>query len=119
MTTKEILEKYFPAIHSGGWESYIADDITFINSNFDNIKQGKSAYVQAAGNFFTDTIAVEVRDYIAEDNRVCAQARYTLRSPSGKQGVCDVVEIWKSDGEKLTYCAIFFDTKAFVNFKSS
>jgi hypothetical protein len=37
MTTKETIEKYFDATHKGAWQSFIAEDFVFVNSNLDNI----------------------------------------------------------------------------------
>ena len=51
-STDETVRKYFAAIHGGGWESLIAEDFVFINSNFDNVARGKAAYVTGAGRFF-------------------------------------------------------------------
>ncbi|MCL4507241.1 MAG: nuclear transport factor 2 family protein [Chloroflexi bacterium] len=116
MTTKELIEKYFAAIHTGGWETYVADDFIFISSNLDKIARGKAAYVDGAGRFFSATTSVEMRQMIIEGDKVCVLARYQLRSPKGNTGVCDVAEILTVKGAKLASSAIFFDTKAFADF---
>lgn len=114
--TKDILKNYFDSIHKGGWESYISDDFVFINSNFDKIAHGKSAYLEAAGRFFSVTTSVEIRRLIIDGNSACAVARYQLRSPKGNKGVCDVAEILTVMNGKLNSSAIFFDTAAFQAF---
>jgi len=116
MTTKETIEKYFASIHRGSWESYIADDFEFINSNIDNIVRGKAAYVEAAKRFFRATTAVEIKRMVIEGDNVAVIARYQLRSPSGKTGVCDVAEMLTTQNGQITSSAIFFDTKAFAEF---
>ncbi|MCL4352945.1 nuclear transport factor 2 family protein [Patescibacteria group bacterium] len=116
MATKETIEKYFAAIHKGGWEDYIADDFVFINSNLDNIAYGKKAYVDGAGRFFRVTTSVEIRQMIVEGAKACVLARYQLRSPKGNIGASDVAEILTVKGDKLSSSAIFFDTKAFEDF---
>lgn len=118
MSTKEILEKYFAAIHGGGWESYIADEFTFISSNLDKVAHGKAAYVEGAGRFFRLTTSVKVKELIVDGNAACALARYHLRSPKGNVGVCDVAEILTVSGGKIDSSKIFFDTKAFQDFVS-
>ncbi len=116
MTTRETIERYFASIPHGGWEAFIADNFTFINSNFDNIVQGRAAYIEAAGRFFRGTTSVEIRRMITENDQACVLARYGLRSPKGKTGVCDVAEILTVKGDKINSSAIFFDTAALANF---
>jgi len=116
MTTKEIIEKYFDSIHRGEWESYIADDFVFINSNLDKVVNGKLEYVEAGGRFFRATTSVELKQIIVEDDKVAVIARYQLLSPKGNTGVCDVAEILTVKDGKITSSAIFFDTKAFAEF---
>ncbi len=116
MTTKETLQKYFDAIHKGGWESYIADDFVFVNSNLDNAVRGKSAYIEGAGRFFRATTSVEIRRLIIEKDTACVVARYHIRSPKGLTGVCDVAEILTVEKDKIDSSAIFFDTKVLAEF---
>jgi len=116
MSTVEIIRSYFDAIHKGGWESYIADDFTFINSNLDKVARGKAAYVEGAGRFFRLTTSVELRQFIVDGNAACALARYQMRSPKGNPGICDVAEILTVNDDKIESSKIFFDTKAFQDF---
>ena len=116
MPTKEFIEKYFDAIHKGGWESYISDDVVFMNSNLDKAARGKAAYLEAAGRFFKTTTAVEIRQMLVENEKVAVIARYRIRSPKGSVGVCDVAEFLAVKGEKLISSAIFFDTKSLTEF---
>jgi len=56
MSTKEIVRSYFAAIHKGGWESYIADDFTFVSSNLDKVARGKAPYIEGAGFLPADDV---------------------------------------------------------------
>ncbi len=116
MGNQDAIENYFTAIHNGGWETYIADDFTFINSNLDKALHGKPAYVEAAARFFKATTSVTIRRLIIEGDNACVLARYQLRSPKGNTGTCDVAEILTVKDGKLSSSAIFFDTKAFQDF---
>ncbi|MGH9528692.1 MAG: nuclear transport factor 2 family protein [Terriglobales bacterium] len=116
VSTKETIQKYFEAIHKGGWESYVADDFVFVNSNFDQVARSKTAYVEGARRFFRATTAAEIKQLIVEGNTACAAVRYRLRSPKGNTGVCDVAEILAVKDGKITSSSIFFDTKAFQDF---
>ena len=118
MSPNEIIQKYFASIHSGDWQSFIADEFSFINSNLDKVVFGKAAYIEAAGRFFRATTSVEIRDMIIDGDRAAIIARYQLRSPKGNTGLCDVVEIITVKGDKLTSSAIFFDTKTLADFMS-
>jgi ketosteroid isomerase-like protein len=116
MQTKELIETYLEAIHKGGWEDFVADNFTFINNNIDNVASGKEAYLQGAGQFFRGTTSVEVHRMLINGENVALMARYQLRSPKGREGVCDVAEFITVKDGKLTSSAIFFDTKAFIEF---
>jgi ketosteroid isomerase-like protein len=116
MPIKGIIEKYFDAIHKGGWESYISDDVVFMNSSLDKAALGKTAYLEAAGRFFKNTTSVEIRQMLIENEKVAVIARYHIRSPKGSAGVCDVAEFLTVKGDKLMSSAIFFDTKALAEF---
>lgn len=116
MSTKEFLLAYFEAIHKGGWQDLVADDFVFVNSNLDRVGHGKAAYLDGAGRFFRSTTAVEVRSLLIDGDRAAVLARYSIRSPRGHVGVCDVAEFLTTDGKNLTSSAIFFDTKALADF---
>ena len=116
MSTKEIIQNYFAAIHKGGWESYVADDMVFVNSSLDKVALGKAAYLEGAGRFFKMTTTVDIRQMLIENEKVAVIARYHVRSPKGSEGVCDVAEFLTVKGEKLISSAIFFDTKALAEF---
>jgi hypothetical protein len=119
MATQDTLQKYFKAIHGGGWEDYVAEDFTFINSNLDNVLHGKQAYVEGAGRFFRGTTDAEIKQLFIEGNRAAVLARYTLRSPKGNVGHCDVAEFLVFENDKLTESTIIFDLKAFNEFMQS
>lgn len=116
MNTEELIENYFKAIHQGGWESYIADDFTFVNLNLDRVAHGKQAYLEGAGKFFKTTTDVEVREMVDKGDKIAVIARYTTRNPKGDIGVCDVAEFLTVDKNKLTSSAIFFDSKSLFEF---
>lgn len=113
---KELIQNYFAAIHKGGWESYIADDFTFANSNLDKVVHGKPMYVEGAGRFFKATTSVDIKKLLIDGDAVCVIARYALRSPKGKTGICDVAETLTVKDNKINSSTIFFDTKAFEEF---
>jgi len=116
MDTEELIKNYFDAIHQGGWESYIADEFTFVNLNLDRVAYGKQAYLEGAGKFFATTTDVDVREMIDKGDKVAVIARYTTRNPKGRTGVCDVAEFLTIEGDKLTASSIFFDSKALFEF---
>ena len=81
METKETIEKYFAAIHGGGWENYIVEDFIYANSFLDRVLNGKTAYVEAASRFFSSTTSVELKHIIVEGDRRRSRA-YPYNSPS-------------------------------------
>jgi ketosteroid isomerase-like protein len=113
MTTEQTLDKYFQAIHKGGWQEYVADDFTFVVNSFDRTMHGKDEYLRGAGNFFQATTAVDIRQKMIDGDQVALIARYDVRSPKGTTGTCDVAEFLTFNDGKLTASSIFFDTKAF------
>lgn len=109
---RDTIERYFVAIHSGGWESYISDDFIFVNGNFDRTEHGRSAYVEGAGRFFRTSTGVRIRDLVIDGEKAAVLARYDIRSPKGTTGTCDVAELLTVRSGKLHSSAIFFDTAA-------
>ncbi len=116
MKAQETIQKYFAAIHAGGWEEYVADDFVFTNNNLDNVLKGKQAYLEGAGRFFRGTIAVEIKQLFVDDDKAAVLARYTLRSPKGNTGYCDVAEFLSLKNGKLVASTIIFDLKALTEF---
>lgn len=116
MTTQETLERYFAAIHTGGWEAFVAEEFTFINNSLDRAAHGKAAYLEGAGRFFRSSTEVELRQVLIDGNCAAVLARYHLRSPQGSTGTCDVAEFLTFSGGALTASAIFFDTRALTEF---
>jgi ketosteroid isomerase-like protein len=116
MKTKETIDRYFEALHKGGWEAYVGEDFVFINSNLDKVARGKAAYLEGAGRFFKTTTGVRINRMVIDGDHVALIARYDLRSPKGATGVCDVAEFLTVKDGKLASSAIFFDTKAFAEF---
>lgn len=119
MTTRETIQRYFDAIHAGGWESFIADDFVFVNSNLDRAAHGRAAYVEGAGRFFRATTKVEVKKLIVDGNDASVIARYQVRSPRGTTSLCDVAEVLSVRDGKIASNAIFFDTAAFREFMAA
>lgn len=112
------VEKYFQSIHGGGWEDFVADDIVFIRNNLENRLDGKEAYLKGAGTFYRTSKSVEIKQLFVDGDKASVLARYYIQSPDGRESTCDVAEFLKFDDEKLTYSAIFFDTKSLANFMS-
>lgn len=115
-STKQTIEKYFKAIHEGGWESFIAEDFEFVTNKLEKVLHGKAAYVEDAGGFFQSTTAVDINRMLINGESAAVLARYSVRSPGGDSGVCDVAEFITVKNAKLTSSAIFFDTKPIDDF---
>jgi len=115
-TTKDTVQSYFQAINDGGWESYIADDVTLaIFSSAKEIK-GKAAYVAATKRFFQVAKSVELLQLIVDGEKACALVRYKLQGPSGKESATDIAEVMSLASGKIKSNTIFFDTTSFSNF---
>lgn len=116
VTTQETLERYFAAIHTGGWEAFVAEEFTFINNSLDRVAHGKAAYLDGAGRFFRSSTSVDLRQVLIDGDRAAVLARYHLRSPQGSTGACDVAEFLTFADGMLTSSAIFFDARALTEF---
>jgi hypothetical protein len=119
MITEATIHTYFNSIHGGGWEDFVSDDIIFIRNNLDNKTVGRDAYLQGAGAFFKNTTAVAVQQLFIKGDDAAVLAHYTISSPHGKVGYCDVAEFLTFKNEKLTKSAIFFDMKMLGEFMVS
>lgn len=117
-STKQTIEKYFKAIHEGGWESFIAEDFVFVTNKLEKVLHGKTGYVENAGDFFQVTTAVDIKRMLIDGESAAVLARYSVSSPGGESGVCDVAEFITVEDAMLTSSAIFFDTKPINDFLS-
>jgi len=113
---QNIVEKYFQSIHAGNWQDYVADDIVFIRNNLENKLVGKEAYLKGAGTFFATTTNVEIKQLFIQDDKASVLAHYAIHSADGRESTCDVAEFLQFTDGKLSYSAIFFDTKALSEF---
>ncbi len=118
METRETIEKYFVAIHAGGWEGFIAEDFIYANSFLDRVLKGKAAYVEAGSRFFSSTTSVELKQAIIEGDKVAVVARYMVKSLQGKTQEFDVAEFLTVKNGMLTSSAIFFDSMGLADFLS-
>ena len=115
MSTRDTVERYFGALkQKQGWESFLADDLTF-TSLISPVKQvhGKAAYLEATKRFYGSIETVELRKLIVEGENACAVTHYRLRSPQGSPFEADVAEILTVKGEKIRGFDICFDSAAF------
>lgn len=63
MSTEKTIRDYFAAIHRGGWQDFLAEDMTYgFNSALQDL--GKEDYLNGAGNFLAMTIDVDVKHLV-------------------------------------------------------
>lgn len=113
---QDTLQSYFESIHNGGWQDFVDDDIVFMVNSLDNKVIGKEGYLKGAGTFFRTTTAVDLRQFFVDGDKVSVLARYSVKSPDGRQSFCDVAEFLEFKNQKIVSSAIFFDTKMLSDF---
>jgi ketosteroid isomerase-like protein len=114
MSTRNVIETYFNQLKTGkGWESQLADDVTF-TSFTSPIKQiaGKQAYIEATKRFYSTIQSFELRTLIVDGAHACALTRYQLKAPAGVFQ-SDVAEIYTVRDAKIASFGIYFDTAPF------
>jgi len=114
MSTRNVIETYFNQLKTGkGWESQLADDVTF-TSFTSPIKQiaGKQAYIEATKRFYSTIQSFELRTLIVDGAHACALTRYQLKGPAGVFQ-SDVAEIYTVRDAKIASFGIYFDTAPF------
>lgn len=112
LSAGETVHRYLDAIKAQrAFDSLIADNATFI-SYTSPVKQlsGKSGYLQATQRFYSKVASLELRDLIAEGERVCATVRYEVRGADGKTFTSDVAEVYTVHLGQIQSLAIYFDT---------
>jgi ketosteroid isomerase-like protein len=116
MNTRETIERYFDQLkHKSGWESLLADDVTFTSFTIPNKRvEGKTAYVQATKRFYSTIVRFEVRDLMVDGDRACALTHYDLQPPNGGPAFqSDVAEIFSVNDGKIASLGIYFDSAPF------
>jgi len=114
MSTRSVIETYFKQLKTGkGWESQLADDVTF-TSFTTPVKQiaGKQAYIEATKRFYATIQSFELRALIVDGAQGCALTRYQLKGPAGVFQ-SDVAEVYGIRDAKIAALGIYFDTAPF------
>ena len=114
-TPREIIQEYYDLIsQKGDWQSLIADKITF--TSVGKITYTKDAYVEATTRFLQVVTSLKINEFIVEDNKACITVEYSLQSPKGNTGSCEVAEVLMVRDGKIYSSCIFFDTASFRSF---
>ena len=115
MTTKDTIQSYFNRLQQkSGWETFLADEMTF--TNFASpIKRtaGRDAYLEATKRFFSMITSVEIKGLIVDGDRACALTRYELKPPAGPAFDSNVAEVFEVLDGKITSLEIYFDSAPF------
>jgi len=115
MTTKETIESYFSSLkQKTGWDSFLADDMTF-ESFTSPIKRltGREKYLEATRRFYSMIGSMEVREMFVDGEKACALTHYELRPPQGTAFESDVAEVFTVRNGKIDSFAIYFDSAPF------
>lgn len=114
-TTKEIIERYYNEINEkGDWQSLISEDITFTSTG--KITYTKNEYVEATTRFLQAVKHLKINEFIVEEDKACITVEYSIQSPSGSTGTCEVAEVLMVKDNKINSSCIFFDTAFYKSF---
>ena len=81
MSTEKTIRDYFAAIHRGGWQDFLAEDMTYgFNSALQDL--GKEDYLNGAGNFLAMTIDVDVKHLVIDGDQAAVISDYFVKTPS-------------------------------------
>ncbi len=110
--TIDILQNYYERLQQQrGWESFLADDMVFLNNG--KKFEGKSNYLEVTRRFFSTVQSLEVEQLITDGDMASSVVRYTLKSPQGKVFTSYVAEFFKVKFGKFEWFAIYFDSAPF------
>lgn len=115
MTTRETIEGYLHSLkHHQGWDSFLADAVTF-TSHATPIKRltGRDAVLEGTRGFYAMIEHVEVKQILVDGEAACALTRYTLQPPRGPAFESHVAEVFAVKDGKITSFDIYFDTAPF------
>lgn len=113
--TRKTVQGYFDALAKrDGWESFLAEGMTF--TSFTSPRKeahGKEAYLAATRRFYGSIASFVLRDLVVDGKRVCAFTRYELRGPNGATFESDVAELFTVSDGKIDSFGIYFDSAPF------
>lgn len=113
MSTEKTIRDYFAAIHRGGWQDFLAEDMTYgFNSALQDL--GKEDYLNGAGNFLAMTIDVDVKHLVIDGDQAAVISDYFVKTPAGATAIFEVPEFLTIHNGNLTGISIFFDSAAFT-----
>ena len=115
MATRDVVEGYLGCLKQGkGWESFLADAMTFTSFTTPPRRvEGKAAYLEATRRFYSMVKAVEVKGVLVEGDEACALTHYELQPPHGAPFTSDVAEIFGVREGKIESFDIYFDSAPF------
>jgi ketosteroid isomerase-like protein len=115
MTTRTIIDDYFRRLkQKGDWSACLADDMTFTSFTSPNKRvEGRPAYLEATGRFYSTIAAVDVKEILVDGNRACALTHYDLRAPGLPAFSTDVAEVFQVRDGKIVAFDIYFDSAPF------
>jgi ketosteroid isomerase-like protein len=107
------IEQYFEKLSAKrGWESMLADDMSFTSFAVPNRHvKGKEVFLQATSRFYGMIRSLELRQLLVDGDRVVALTRYQLQPPGGAAAfTSDVAEIFLVRDGRIATFDIYFDT---------
>ena len=113
MSTEKTIRDYFAAIHRGGWQDFLAEDMTY-GFNRALPDPDKEYSLTGPGKFLTITIDVDVKHLVIDGDQAAVISDYFVKTPAGATAIFEVPEFLTVRNGKLTGISIFFDSAAFT-----
>ncbi len=118
MSPKELLQIYYNSLKQKDdrWKEMYSESAVFKDSSETLKARGKPEIIQSFTTFLKSVSEVNVKEWIAEDDHVCAIVGYEFINPKGERMIQDVAEVWRVEGDQLAELIVYFDLMAYRSF---
>ena len=115
MTQKalDVWQQYTHSLAENGvdWQELLANHVRFTGPLMQ--LQGKDAFIKMTADFMQLVSDFTLHRCVADEDLVCAEESFTVKTPSGNSLSMDVVEICEISNGKIQSVKLYYDPEAF------
>ncbi len=118
MLPKELIQRYYTSLKRKDdlWKDMYSETAVFADPSHALYAKGRTEIIQSFVTFLKGVTDVNVKQWIVEDDSVCAIVGYEYVNPKGERMSQDVAEVWRVAADKLAELTIYFDLTAYRSF---
>ncbi|MDH5692508.1 MAG: nuclear transport factor 2 family protein [Gammaproteobacteria bacterium] len=112
-TAEQVWQDYMVAVKNGGnrWQELLNDSVSFTGPLVQ--LYGKDEFVKMTGDFFKMISNYEIERTLSGGDAIAVEAKISVNSPTGKQVLMDVAELYTVKDGKIQAVKMYYDPTEF------